>query len=336
MTFGLDMVQIGPLQFASPWALLLLLALPVWWIWRRRRRPPAIVFSRVAALASGPRAGRGVTFFLFLLRNLVLAGLIIAASRPRAGARAENQTSEGINIVLTIDLSSSMLAQDFQPQNRLEVAKDVVKKFVAARNSDRIGVVAFAAEALTQVPLTTDYPVVAQSVDNLSAGQLEDGTAIGTAIATSANRLRDAPGKSRVMILLTDGENNRGAIDPRTAAKAAAVFGIKIYTIGVGTEGMAPVPVGRGLFGLRYENRPVRIDEPLLNDIATTTNGRYFRARDAAALQRIYEQIDQLEREPVRVRTYVRYTELFRWPLTLALIALATELVLGAWRGPLP
>ena len=336
MTFGIDMVQIGPLQFASPWALLLLLALPAWWIWRRRRRPAAIVFSRVSALAAGPRAGRGVTFFLFLLRNLVLAGMIIAASRPRAGARAENQTSEGINIVLTIDLSSSMLAQDFQPQNRIEVAKDVVKKFIAARTSDRIGVVAFAAEALTQVPLTTDYPVVTQAVDNLAPGQLEDGTAIGTAIATSANRLRDAPGKSRVIVLLTDGENNRGAIDPRTAAKAAAVFGIKVYTIGVGTEGMAPVPVGRGLFGLRYENRPVRIDEPLLTDIATTTGGRYFRARDAAALQRIYEQIDQLEREPVRVRTYVRYTELFRWPLTLALIALATELVLGAWRGPLP
>jgi Ca-activated chloride channel homolog len=336
MTFGLDMVQVGPLQFASPWALLLLLALPVWWIWRRRRRPPAIVFSRVAALAAGPRAGRGITLFLFLLRNLALAGLIVAASRPRAGARAENQTSEGINIVLTIDLSSSMLAQDFQPQNRLEVAKDVVKKFIAARNSDRIGVVAFAAEALTQVPLTTDYPVVAQAVDNLAAGQLEDGTAIGTAIATSANRLRDAPGKSRVIILLTDGENNRGAIDPRTAAKAAAVFGIKIYTIGVGTEGMAPVPVGRGLFGLRYENRPVRIDEPLLTDVASSTNGRYFRARDAAALQRIYEQIDQLEREPVRVRSYVRYTELFRWPLALALVALACELMLGAWRGPLP
>ena len=164
-------------------------------------------------------------------------------------------TSEGINIVLAIDLSSSMLAQDFQPQNRLEVAKDVVKRFISARTSDRIGVVAFAAEALTQVPLTTDYPVVNAAVDNLAAGQLEDGTAIGTAIATAANRLRDAPGRSRVMILLTDGENNRGAIDPRTAAKAAAVFGIKIYTIGVGTEGMAPVPVGRGLFGLRYENR---------------------------------------------------------------------------------
>ncbi len=172
------------------------------------------------------------------------------------------------------------------------------------------------------MPLTTDYPVVNMAVDNLAAGQLEDGTAIGTAIATAANRLRDAPGRSRVMILLTDGENNRGAIDPRTAAKAAAVFGIKIYTIGVGTEGMAPVPVGRGLFGLRYENRLVRIDEPLLSDIAKTTGGRYYRARDAAALQRIYQEIDQLEREPVRTRAYVRYTELFRWPLYFAALML--------------
>ena len=195
---------------------------------------------------------------------------------------------------------------------------------------------AFAAEALTQVPLTTDYPVVNAAVDNLAAGQLEDGTAIGTAIATAANRLRDAPGRSRVMILLTDGENNRGAIDPRTAAKAAAVFEIKIYTIGVGTEGMAPVPVGRGLFGLRYENRLVRIDEPLLVDIAKTTGGRYYRARDAAALKRIYEEINQLEREPVRTRSYVRYTELFRWPLYLAALALVVELLLAARRGPIP
>jgi Ca-activated chloride channel family protein len=229
-----------------------------------------------------------------------------------------------------------MLAQDFQPQNRMEVAKEVVKRFINARTSDRIGVVAFAAEALTQVPLTTDYPVVTAAVDNLAAGQLEDGTAIGTAIATAANRLRDAPGRSRVMILLTDGENNRGSIDPRTAAKAAAVFGIKIYTIGVGTEGMAPVPVGRGLFGLRYENRLVRIDEPLLVDIAKTTGGRYYRARDAAALQRIYQEINQLEREPVRTRSYVRYTELFRWPLYMAALALVAELLLAARRGPLP
>jgi Ca-activated chloride channel family protein len=330
------MISIGSIQFATPWVLAFLIVLPVWWIVRRRRKAPAIVFSRVPVLASGPRAGRKTRLFLFLFRNLLLASMIVALSRPRSGAHAEDTTSEGINIVLTIDLSSSMLAQDFQPQNRMEVAKEVVKRFINARTSDRIGVVAFAAEALTQVPLTTDYPVVTAAVDNLAAGQLEDGTAIGTAIATAANRLRDAPGRSRVMILLTDGENNRGSIDPRTAAKAAAVFGIKIYTIGVGTEGMAPVPVGRGLFGLRYENRLVRIDEPLLVDIAKTTGGRYYRARDAAALQRIYQEINQLEREPVRTRSYVRYTELFRWPLYMAALALVAELLLAARRGPLP
>ena len=330
------MISIGSIQFATPWVLLFLIVLPMWWIIRRRRKAPAIVFSRVSVLAAGPRAGRKTTLFLFLFRNLLLASMIVALSRPRSGAHAEDVTSEGINIVLAIDLSSSMLAQDFQPQNRLEVAKEVVKRFITARSSDRIGVVAFAAEALTQVPLTTDYPVVTGAVDNLAAGQLEDGTAIGTAIATAANRLRDAPGRSRVMILLTDGENNRGSIDPRTAAKAAAVFGIKIYTIGVGTEGMAPVPVGRGLFGLRYENRLVRIDEPLLVDIAKTTGGRYYRARDAAALQRIYQEINQLEREPVRTRSYVRYTELFHWPLYLAALALVSELLLAARRGPLP
>ena len=330
------MISLGSVQFVSAWALALLLLLPAWWIVRRRRRPAAIVFSRVSVLAAGPRAGRSTTLVLFALRNLLLASTIVALSRPRSGAHAQDVTSAGINIVLAIDLSSSMLAQDFLPQNRVEVAKDVVKRFISARTSDRIGIVAFAAEALTQVPLTTDYPVVNLAVDNLAVGQLDDGTAIGTAIATAANRLRDAPGRSRVMILLTDGENNRGAIDPRTAAKAAAVFGIKIYTVGIGTDGMAPVPVGRGLFGLRYENRIVRIDEPLLADIAKTTGGRYYRARDAAALARIYQEIDQLEREPVRTRTYVRYTELFRWPLYLAALALVTELLLAARRGPLP
>ena len=153
---------------------------------------------------------------------------------------------------------------------------------------------------------------------------------------SAANRLRHAPGRSRVLVLLTDGENNRGAIDPRTAAQAAAAVGVRIYAIGVGTEGVAPVPVGRGLFGLRYENRPVRIDEALLEDVARKTGGRYFRARDAAALQRIYQQIDQLERVPLRVKTYVRWTDLYRWPLALALGALVLELLLAAWRGPLP
>lgn len=330
------MIGVGPLQFASPLWLLLLLLLPIWWVAARRRKPAAIVFSRVPTLARGHRAGRSITRILTLLRNLALVVGIMALARPRSGARAETSTSQGINIVIAFDISSSMLAQDFQPQNRLEVARQQIKTFVAARNTDRIGIVAFSGEALTQVPLTTDYPVVQAALDNLQPGQLDDGTAIGTAIATAANRLKDAPGKSRVLILLTDGVNNRGSIDPRTAAKAAAQFGIKIYGIGVGTEGMAPVPVGRGLFGLRYEMQKVEIDDALLTDVANATGGRYFRARDPAALQRITEQIDALERTPVQSRTYVRYSELYRWPLGLMLLLLTSELALLAWKGPLP
>jgi len=329
-------LQIGLVQFAAPWALLLLLALPVWWLWRRRRRPPGIVYSHAATLRKGPRAGRGAARLLFVLRNVVLVGAIVALAQPRTAGRTEQTTSEGINIVIAFDISSSMLAQDFQPQNRLEVAREKVREFVTRRKADRIGLVAFSGEALTQVPLTTDYPVVHSAIAALQPGQLEDGTAIGTAIATAANRLRTAPGRSRVMILLTDGVNNRGSIDPRTAARAAAAFGIKIYTIGVGSEGMAPVPVGRGLFGLRYEMRPVEIDDRLLTEVAQSTGGRYFRARDAAALERITDEIDRLERSAVRTRTYVRYAELFRWPLGASILSLVAELLLLARRGPLP
>ena len=323
-------------EFQSPQALLLLLILPVWWIWRRRRAEDAIVFSRTGVLALGPRAGQGVARTIFALRNLAIAAVIVAAARPRSGAHVESRTSSGINIVLSLDLSSSMLAQDFQPNNRLEVAKARAKQFVRARPSDRIGIVAFAGEALTQVPLTNEQPVVLQAIDNLQAGQLEDGTAIGLGIATAANRLRDAPGRSRVMIVVTDGVNNRGEIDPLSAAKAAAVYGIRIYGIGVGTEGVAPVPVGRDVFGLRFENQPVKIDEALLRQIAALTGGRYFRARDGAALGQIYSQIDRLERVPMQTRSYVSYTELFRWALALAIVALVVELALTAWKAPLP
>jgi Ca-activated chloride channel family protein len=330
------MSLLDAMGFGTPAYLLLLLLLPVWWWRRARRRPPAIVFSRVGALAKGPRAGRLIARSLFLFRNLVLAGVVIALARPRSAGRSESVISEGINIMIAFDISSSMLAQDFQPENRLEVARQKVKQFIAARKSDRIGLVAFSGEALTQVPLTTDYPVLMAAMENIQPGQLEDGTAIGTAIATAANRLRDAPGRSRVLLILTDGVNNRGSIDPRTAAQAAAAFGIRIHAIGVGTEGMAPVPVGRGLFGLRYENRPVEIDDALLTEIAKMTGGRYFRAHDAGALQRITEQIDALERVPVRTRTYVRYSELFRWPLAFGILMLIAELGLRAWKGPIP
>ncbi len=327
----------GLFDFYTPEALFLLLLLPVWWLWRRHRRKDAIVFSRTSVLAEGPARGSWIPKAIFLLRNLALVLFVLALARPRAGARTETRTSEGINIVLAIDISSSMLALDFRPNNRLEVAKEKVREFVALRTSDRIGVVAFAGEALTQVPLTTDYPVVMQAVANLQAGQLEDGTAIGTAIATSANRLRDAPGRSRVMVVLTDGVNNRGAVDPLVAAKAAAAYGIKIYGVGVGSVGMAPVPVGRNPNGgLRFEYQPVRIDDALLTNIARMTGGRYFRARDAAGLRSSYEQIDRLERTPVRSTTVVRYSELYRWPLLLGILALVAEFALVAWRAPLP
>ena len=324
------------IEFASPWALSLLVLLPLWWLVRRARRPAAMGFPGTATLAGVVRTGAPVARWLVTLRTVALAAMIVALARPRTGAREDQILSEGIDIIVALDISSSMLAEDFQPQNRLEVAKARIKDFIMARQGDRIGLIAFSAEALTQVPLAVDYAVLLDATDEIQAGMLEDGTAIGTAIATAANRLRDAPGRSRVLVLLTDGENNRGAIDPRTAAQAAAAVGVRIYAIGVGTEGVAPVPVGRGLFGLRYENRPVRIDEALLQDVAKTTGGRYFRARDAAALAHIYEQIDRLERVPMRVKTYVRWTDLYRWPLAIALGALVLELLLAAWRGPLP
>jgi Ca-activated chloride channel family protein len=326
----------GRLSFGEPWWLLLLTLAAGWIWWRRRRRPAAILFSRVDLLTRGAARGRWVARALVAARLLAIVAVCLALARPRAGARAEHVESDGISIVLVFDVSSSMLAEDFQPLNRLEVARERIKEFIRGRTQDQVGVVAFSGEALTSVPLTVDYPVVLAAVDNLQPGQLEDGTAIGTAIITAANRLRDAPGRSRVMVLLTDGVNNRGTVDPRTAADAAAALGIRMYTIGVGSEGMAPVPVGRGVFGLRYENRPVEIDEPLLEYIAHVGNGRYFRARDGLALQRIYEQIDQLERSPIRARRYVRYQELYRWPLGMAVAALFIELALLAWRGPVP
>lgn len=338
--FGVDAsdATVAGVNFGHPLVLVLLLGIPLWLWWRRRhtREQEAIPFSLTHVLGAGPRPRTSWMRWVPRLRALALTGFVIAVAQPRSGARTTRVSSEGIDIALAVDISSSMLAEDFQPQNRIEVAKDKVKRFVMGRKTDRVGLVAFSGEALTQVPLTTDYPVLLAAIENLQVGQLEDGTAIGTAIATAANRLRTAPGRSRVMIVLTDGENNRGAIDPRTAAQAASAFGIRIYTIGVGSEGMAAVPVGRSLFGLRYENRPVKIDEALLTEIATSTGGRYFRAKDAEALQRIYEQIDTLERSIVEQRAFVRYSEQYQWPLLVGLLALLSELAILARRGILP
>jgi Ca-activated chloride channel family protein len=318
------------MTFARPLLLLLLVALPLWWWWRHRRlaRLAGAPMSDVRP-AMGPVARLWVARLPVSLRSLSLAAWIIAAAGPRLGSARAELRSEGISIVLAVDVSSSMLAEDFSPANRLDVARRTATEFVRARSSDRIGLVAFAGQALTQVPITTDYQVLEEAIRQLRVGILEDGTAIGTAIATSANRLRRAPGKSKVVVLLTDGENNKGTVDPRTAAQAAATFGIRIYTIGVGTQGEAPVPTGQGPLGLRYETMPVRIDEQLLGEVAHTTGGRYFRATDAASLSNVFGEINRLEKTPVQHLVYRRFEEAYRWPLAIGLLALALEMVVA-------
>jgi Ca-activated chloride channel family protein len=316
--------------FARPWLLLFLLLLPLWWRWRARRLARAAGTRSSDLRPAGGAAERvWIARLPVALRSVCLAAWIVAAAGPYLGAGRAEVRSEGISIVLAVDISSSMLAEDFAPENRLDVAKRTGTEFVRARSSDQIGLVAFAGQALTQVPLTTDYAVLEQALARLRIGMLEDGTAIGTAIATSANRLRRAPGKSRVIVLLTDGENNRGTVDPRTAADAAHAFGIRIYTIGVGTEGEAPVPTGQGLQGLRYQMMPVKIDEALLRDVAAKTGGRYFRAQDAASLERVFAEIDRLEKTLVERVIYRRQDEAFRWPIAFGLMVLALELAVS-------
>ena len=317
------------MSLARPWLLLLLLALPLWWWLRRRRDIPAERYSDVTLPAQANR-GRWWVRLPPILRAISLAALSLAAAGPRIGGDTVEIKKEGIAIVIAIDISSSMLAEDFAPSNRLEVAKRQAVGFIRGRAADRIGLVAFAGEALTQVPVTLDYPVIEQAVMDLKIGSLEDGTAIGSGLATAVNRLRRAPDKSKVVLLLTDGENNKGLIDPRTAAATASAFGIKVYTIGVGTIGEAPIPTGRGLGGFRYELLPVRIDEPLLQEIAKKTGGRYFRAKDSEALSRIFRQIDALEKTPMQVTRYTRYDETTRPLILLGLTALALELLLSS------
>jgi Ca-activated chloride channel family protein len=315
------------MTFARPLLLLALAALPLWW-WLRARRLRAAPGTRASDLraAGAPAERRWIARLPMALRSVCVGAWIVAAAGPQAGGGRAEVRSEGIAIVLAVDISSSMLAEDFAPDNRLDVAKRTALTFIRARSSDQIGLVAFAGQALTQVPLTTDYAVLEEALARLQIGMLEDGTAIGTAIATAANRLRRSPGRSRVVVLLTDGENNRGTVDPRTAAAAAATFGIRVYTIGVGTEGEAPVPTGQGLQGLRYQMMPVRIDEALLRDVAATTGGRYFRAQDAASLSRIFGEIDRLEKTLVERVVYRNLDESFRVPVSLGLLALVLEI----------
>lgn len=315
------------LGFERAWALILLAGFPVYWWWARARARRALTFSRVWTLAAtGAALPRFLAAVPGWLRAAALLLLVIALAGPRTGLSAVEVDAEGIAIVVAVDISSSMLAEDFAPENRLAVAKRRVADFIRGRRYDRIGMVAFSGEALTQVPITLDYGVLFRALEQLEVGMLEDGTAIGTAIATAANRLRRVPGASRVIILMTDGENNRGEIDPLTAARAAEAYGIRVYTIGVGSDGVARMPIGRTLFGYEYANVEVHIDEALLRQIADITGGRYFRATNAAALDSVYQQIDRLERTTVEVRRYVDFT-----PRHLPFLLLGGLLLLAEW-----
>ena len=312
--------------------LLLLLLLPLgWWLMRRNRvRLPYPGVERVGRVR---RRAKVWWHAPTVLRSTCLALVVIALVHPvRVWERIESER-EGVAIMLAVDISSSMLAEDFRPDNRIEVAKREVVRFVESRESDWIGLVSFAGEALTLVPGTLDHAVVESAVERLEAGQLRDGTAIGVALATAANRLRDLEPESKIVVLLTDGDNNSGGISPEDAAAAAAALGIRVYTIGVGRDGVAPVPVARTAFGYQYANVRVHVNDELLDRVATQTGGLYFRATNPEGLTEIYARIDELETTPLKeVRTEERVG--LRSELLLAALGLLlAELLATATRS---
>ncbi len=312
--------------------LLLLVAYFVWHSWRRYPRLSGhfkystLRYARRVPVTWRQRLRR----YFFFLRALILALLVVGLARPRSGTQMQEVTTEGIDIMLVLDVSSSMLAEDFRPKNRIEAAKAVAKEFIQGRTNDPIGLVVFAGEAFTQCPLTLDYGVLYQILDNVQVAPREwDGTAIGNGIATAVARLKDSRAKSKVIILLTDGRNNAGEVDPITAAQLAQTFNIRVYTIGAGTRGRALYPVDDPIFGKRYVSMQVEIDENLLQRIAHMTGGRYFRATDSEKLRQIYREIGELEKTRIEVKEFTRYRELYVWFAGLALALLVVEIVAG-------
>lgn len=314
------------------WLLLLVPILIGWYYYqyfhKNEKRFPTLTMSSLSAFGEEGSLRGQLSIVLPILRALALLTLIGAFARPQATLKEQNIKADGIDIVLAMDLSSSMLARDFTP-DRLEASKLVAEEFVDRRPYDRIGLVAFSGEAFTQCPVTTDHKVVKELLSGLKCGFLEDGTAIGMGLATSVNRLKDSKAKSKVAILLTDGVNNSGYIDPLTAAEIAQEFGIKVYTIGVGTRGMASVPDDHLINGqFIFRMARVEIDEKLLQDISEMTGGKYFRATDENSLQLIYEEIDRLEKTEMDITTIKRYSEeYYRW-IGLGLFFLFLELIL--------
>lgn len=323
------------MRLHDPWLLLLLAFLPLsWWAWRCRAQPAALRFPALtAAVASGP--GRRARW-RWVLRGLRLAAgalLLIALARPQIGASDSKVFSEGIDIMLAVDVSGSMLAEDFTVDgargNRLAAVKSVVKDFVLRRAADRIGLVLFAARPYTQCPLTLDHGWLLHNLDRATVGMIEDGTAVGSALATAVSRLEPSTAPSKIVVLLTDGQNNAGKVSPLTAAEAARTLGYRVYTIGAGTRGVAPYPA-TDLFGNRvYRPMQVDIDESTLSKIAAETGGRYFRATDTESLAQIYGEIDALEKSPAETPEYRDYRELAGWLIVAAACLLLGEMVLS-------
>jgi len=299
------------ISFKNPeffYLFLLLIPMIAWYVWKQKKAGASIQFSSDMGFARIPKSWK--YYFrhsVFVLLLLSLSAMIAALARPQSSNSWQNVTTEGIDIVIALDISSSMLAMDFQP-NRLEAAKDVATQFISGRTNDKIGLVVFSGESFTQCPLTTDHATVINLFKNIESGMIEDGTAIGNGLATAVARLKESTAISKVVILLTDGENNRGEIAPVTAAELAKTYGIRVYTVGVGTIGTAPYPM-QTPFGIQVRDVEVKIDEQTLQKIASTTDGEYFRATNNNKLAEIYKEIDKLEKSKIDVKEFSKKEE---------------------------
>jgi len=315
--------------FANPsflWLLLLVPAIIAYYIIRQHRTSASLKMPDLEVFNKAGTTFRNyLRHILFTLQAIAITLLIIVLARPQKTDKFQDVTTEGIDIILTLDISGSMLARDFRP-DRLEASKNVATEFISGRPYDRIGLVVFSGESFTQCPLTTDHAVLINLMREIESGMIEDGTAIGNGLATAISRIKDSDTKSKVIILLTDGVNNRGDIAPATAADIAKTYGIRVYTIGVGTRGSAPYPV-QTPFGLQYQSMPVEIDEDILKEISGKTGGTYFRATDNDKLVQVYAEIDKLEKSKIDVRQFTRSEEKFLIPSIIVFILLALEIL---------
>ena len=306
--------------------LLIPIALLIWYFFKSKKNTSEIVFSDLHSLEKTKTIKNKLIHLTYLFKICALILLIIALARPQSSTNWEESTTEGIDIILSMDISGSMLAEDLKP-NRLEASKEVAMDFISKRANDRVGLVIFSGESFTQCPLTTDHNVLINLFKDVKSGMVEDGTAIGMGLATAVNRLKESDAISKVIILLTDGVNNKGVVAPFTAAEIAKKFGIRVYTIGVGTEGYAPYPF-QTPFGIQYQDVEVQIDEETLQNIATVTDGKYFRATNNSKLKEIYKDIDKLEKSKIEVTEFHKRSEEFNKFAIPALLLLVLGFIL--------